>query len=161
MTGTETASAMVRVSARSYPRRVPSPSIDVTSNSPAPRCARRIACSTASMPVGLRPPWVKISHRPPSTRRASTDPTTHWLPNRSAMSATTSGRATAALFTATLSAPASNSARASSGLRTPPPTVTGMKHISAVRRTTSRMMPRSSWLAVMSRKHSSSAPAAS
>ena len=31
----------------------------------------------------------------------------------------------------------------------------------AVRDTTSRRMPRSSWLAVMSRKHSSSAPAAS
>src|SRR5262245_16667161 len=36
-----------------------------------------------------------------------------------------------------------------------------MKHTSAVRRTTSRMMSRSSWLAVISRKHSSSAPAAS
>ena len=37
-------------------------------------------------------------------------------------------------------------------VRTPPPTVSGMKQASAVRRTTSRMMPRFSWLAVMSRK---------
>src|SRR5258708_7624450 len=49
----------------------------------------------------------------------------------------------------------------SATVRTPPPTVNGMKHTSAVRRTTSRMMSRSSWLAVISRKHSSSAPAAS
>ena len=45
--------------------------------------------------------------------------------------------------------------------RTPPPTDTGMKHTSAVRATTSRMAPRPSWLAVMSRNISSSAPAAS
>ena len=77
------------------------------------------------------------------------------------MSLTTSGRETAALFTATLSAPASNSARASSALRTPPPTVSGMKHTSAVRRTTSSNVPRPSWLALMSRKHNSSAPASS
>ena len=43
----------------------------------------------------------------------------------------------------------------------PPPTVTGMKQTSAVRRTTSQMIPRPSWLAVMSRKTSSSAPSAS
>ena len=72
-----------------------------------------------------------------------------------------SGRTTAALLTATLSAPARSSARASSALRTPPPTVTGMKHTSAVRRTTSNIVPRASCVAVMSRKQSSSAPAAS
>src|SRR4051794_11483177 len=49
----------------------------------------------------------------------------------------------------------------SSMVRTPPPTVSGMKQASAVRRTTSSMIPRFSWVAVMSRKHSSSAPAAS
>jgi hypothetical protein len=49
----------------------------------------------------------------------------------------------------------------SSTRRTPPPTVSGMKHSAAVRRTTSIRMPRSSWLAVISRKQSSSAPAAS
>src|SRR5436305_1611059 len=46
-------------------------------------------------------------------------------------------------------------------VRTPPPTVSGMTQASAVRRTTSSMMPRFAWVAVMSRKHSSSAPAAS
>ena len=65
------------------------------------------------------------------------------------------------LMTATLSAPASNSVRASSTDRTPPPTVSGMKQTSAVRRTTSTIVSRPSWLAPISRKHSSSAPAAS
>ena len=69
------------------------------------------------MPVGVRPPCVKISHVPGATARASMLATQHWLPKRSAMSATSSGRATAALLTATLSAPASSSARASSAVR--------------------------------------------
>jgi len=42
-----------------------------------------------------------------------------------------------------------------------PPTVSGMKQASAVRRTTSIMVPRFSWVALISRKQSSSAPAAS
>ena len=46
----------------------------------------------------------------------------------------------------------------SSSVRMPPPTVSGMKICSAVRRTTSSMMSRPSWLAVMSRNTSSSAP---
>ena len=40
----------------------------------------------------------------------------------------------------------------SSTVRTPPPTVSGMKQASAVRVTTSKMVSRFSWLAVMSRK---------
>src|SRR3546814_6373708 len=76
-------------------------------------------------------PYTTLFRSPPPTRRASTDATTHWLPKRSAISAMTSGRDTAALLTATLSAPASSSARASSTERTPPPTVSGMKHTSA------------------------------
>src|SRR3546814_13370313 len=40
--------------------------------------------------------WVKISQRLSSTRRASMLPTAHWLPKRSAISAMSSGRATAA-----------------------------------------------------------------
>ena len=43
----------------------------------------------------------------------------------------------AAVFTLTLSAPARSSRLKSSGSRTPPPTVSGMKTVSAVRRTTS------------------------
>ena len=70
-------------------------------------------------------------------------------------------RATAAEFTDTLSAPASSSPRISSTVRTPPPTVSGMKQASAVRLTASSRMPRASTLAVISRKQSSSAPAAS
>ena len=66
--------------------------------------------------------------------------------------ARSSRRATAAVLIDTLSAPDGSSARISSTVRTPPPTVSGMKQASAVRRTTSSMMPRFSWLAVMSRK---------
>ena len=44
---------------------------------------------------------------------------------------------TAAVLIDTLSAPASSSLRMSSVVRTPPPTVSGMKHCSAVPRTTS------------------------
>ena len=87
--------------------------------------------------------------------------TTAWLPTFSAASETNSGRATAAVLIDTLSAPASRSRRTSPSVRTPPPTVSGMKHLSAVRATTSRIVSRFSWLAPMSRKASSSAPAAS
>jgi hypothetical protein len=45
----------------------------------------------------------------------------------------------------------------SSSVRTPPPTVKGMKTESAVRRIMSSIEARPSWLAVMSRKTSSSA----
>ncbi len=85
----------------------------------------------------------------------------HWLPNFSAASRTNSGRRTASVLIETLSAPASNSLRISSIARTPPPTVSGMKHCSAVRATTSKMVSRLSLLAVISRKQSSSAPALS
>jgi len=84
--------------------------------------------------------------------------TMHWLPKRSAASATNAGRSTAAVLIETLSAPAWSKARTSPTTRTPPPTVSGMKTRSAVRATTSRMIGRSSCEAVMSRKHSSSAP---
>ena len=92
---------------------------------------------------------------------ASMATTMHWLPNFSAARLTKSRSFTAAVLIETLSAPASSSLRMSSTWRTPPPTVSGMKQASAVRCTTSKMMPRFSWLAVMSRKQSSSAPAAS
>ena len=91
----------------------------------------------ASIPVGLRPPWVKISNPPPSRRLASMATTMHWVPNFSAASATNAGFETAAVLIETLSAPASSSARTSSMVRTPPPTVSGMKQTSAVPATTS------------------------
>jgi hypothetical protein len=74
---------------------------------------------------------------PPRQRRASRDSTSTWLPYRCAISAISSGRVTAAVFTATLSAPARSSRSTSSTARTPPPTVSGMNTLSAVRRTTS------------------------
>ena len=98
---------------------------------------------------------------PAGLRRASTDSTSTWLPNRSAISATSSGRVMAAVLTATLSAPARSSRSTSSTLETPPPTVSGMKTCSAVRDTMSIVVARPSWDAEMSRKVSSSAPSAS
>ncbi len=124
----------------------------------------RRAQSTASMPVGRRPPWVYTSQPSPGSsprRLASTATTMHWEPKRRDASSTNSGRCTAAVLMETLSAPASSSLRTSSITRTPPPTVSGMNTFSAVARTTSMMMSRSSLEAVMSRKVSSSAPWAS
>ena len=171
ITGMLTASATARVSWMSKPALVPSRSMEVNNISPAPYSAMRFAQLTASMPVSLRPPWVNTSKRGPSpwpspwparpARLASMATTMHWLPNLSAASRTNSGLRTAAVLMATLSAPASRSFRISSRVLTPPPTVSGMKHSSAVRATTSKMVSRPSWLAVMSRKHNSSAPSES
>ena len=82
-------------------------------------------------------------------------------PKRSATSATSWGRAMAAVLTPTLSAPARSSRSTSRTVRTPPPTVSGMKTCSAVRATTSYVVARLSLDAVTSRKVSSSAPWAS
>ncbi len=97
----------------------------------------------------------------PGARRASTESTSTWLPNRSAMSATSSGRLIAAVLTATLSAPARSSRSTSAVLPTPPPTVSGMNTCSAVADTISIVVALPSWEAEMSRKVSSSAPSAS
>ena len=61
----------------------------------------------------------------------------HCAPKRSEHVPTSFGSATAALFSETLSAPSSSSTRTSMSLRTPPPTVNGMKTSSAVRATMS------------------------
>ena len=119
------------------------------------------------MPVPRRPPCVVTSQpdgvgAPPSgTVRASTDSTMHCDPNRRAASASSSGRAIAAVLMLTLSAPARSSVSMSAMDRMPPPTVSGMNTCSAVRRTTSSMVARSPDDAVTSRKVSSSAPSAS
>ena len=63
MTGTRTASATARVSGMSKPCLVPSRSIEVSRISPAPSDTTSRAYSTASRPVGRRPPCVKISQR--------------------------------------------------------------------------------------------------
>ena len=88
--------------------------------------------------------------RPP--RLASIAITTHWAPNWSASSVSSSGRASAAELTETLSAPASSTAWASATERIPPPIVNGMKTLSAVRRASSTIVSRFSCEAVMSRK---------
>src|SRR4029079_13330477 len=100
------------------------------------------------------PPWA-------GSRRASTATTIAWFPNASDARRTSSGSATAAVLMPTLSAPASRSARTSSTDRTPPPTVSGRKTLSAVARTTSSIVLRPSDDAVMSRKQISSAPCVS
>ena len=126
ITGTPTSRATARVSSRSYPSRVPSRSMLVSMNSPAPSSAARAAHATASMPVGVRPPCTYTSQRgePPSsplpgTRRASMATTMHCEPKRSAQRRTSSGSSTAAVFIVTLSAPAARMARTSSSLRQP------------------------------------------
>ena len=87
--------------------------------------------------------------------------TMHWLPKRRAAWRTKSGSRQAAELIDTLSLPALSRARMSSRVRMPPPTVRGMNTTSAVRRTTSSMISRPSWLAVISRKTNSSAPSCS
>jgi hypothetical protein len=163
ITGTVTTARTARISSRSKPTVVPSASIEFSKISPAPSCTARWAQSTASIPVPVRPPWV-VTSKPlggPAARRASTDSTTHCDPNRWAASPSNSGRATAAVLSETLSAPARSRRSTSATLRTPPPTVSGMNTCSAVRRTTSYMVSRPALDAVMSRKVSSSAPSAS
>jgi hypothetical protein len=139
ITGTVTAARTARISSRSKPMVVPSASIEFSRISPAPSCTACRAHCTASVPVLARPPWV-VTSKPlgrSGARRASTDSTTHCDPNRWAASPSSSGRATAAVLSETLSAPARSSRSTSATLRTPPPTVSGMKTCSAVRRTTS------------------------
>jgi hypothetical protein len=83
-------------------------------------------------------------------RVASIDTTIVDEPNARDASRTSSGRATAAVFSDTLSAPARSTMRMSSTLRSPPPTVSGMKISSAVRRTISTRLLRPYRLATAS-----------
>ena len=110
----------------SYPERVPSRSQLVRTISPAPCDTVSPAQRTASIPVRFLPERVTTSQFAPPVPAASIATTAHWLPNLSAISPRSSGRETAAVLTAILSAPASRSASASAAERTPPPTVSGM-----------------------------------
>src|SRR6185369_10773786 len=161
MTGILTASETARVSARSKPFLVPSRSMLVSRISPAPSCSTFFAHSTVSSPVSLRPPWVKTCHLPGATCLASMATTMHCEPTLLEALKTRSGSLTAAVFIDTLSAPALSRRRTSSTLRTPPPTVSGMKTCSAQASTMCRMMSRWSLEAVMSRNVTSSAPCSS
>src|ERR1700722_9646022 len=124
----------------SNPWRVPSRSIEVSRISPAPSATTSLAYAMASSPVGLRPPWVKISQRAgpaasplwPDPFLASIATTMHWSPNFSAASLTKARLLTAAVLIDTLSAPARSSARMSSMVRTTPPNVTGHRRLDRV-----------------------------
>ena len=123
--GPTTASAIARVSSRSYPSRVPSRSMLVSRISPAPSASTSRA-QVDGVPAGRPPPAVRVDLEPrgrrqpaQSRRLASIATTMHWLPKRSAASRTSSGRATAAVLSDTLSAPARRSVRTSSRLPEP------------------------------------------
>ena len=133
--------------------------------SPTPRATARAAQATASIPVPraatvrghLEPAGQITGGRAP----ASTESTTHCDPNRRAASASNSGRATAAVFSDTLSAPARQQPVDVLVVRTPPPTVSGMNTCSAGFAAPPTGGLRLLLEAVMSRKTSSSAPWAS
>ena len=163
ITGTSTAARTAAIISRSKPVVIPSASIEFSKISPTPRSTPRRAHSTASSPAAVPPPWVVTSNPDgcPGARRASTESTSTWLPNWRVISSITAGRRMAPVLMATLSAPARSSPSTSPTEPTPPPTVRGMKTVSAVRRTTSSVVSRPSAEAEMSRKVSSSAPSAS
>ena len=153
---------MVLVSSMSYPAFVPSQSMLVSNISPAPSSAAFMAHSTASIPQSILPPCLYMFQPEPSSRLlASIAKTTHWLPNLSAASAISVGLSMAAEFTDILSAPSRSIALKSSTVLIPPPTVNGMKIVSATLLTMSTTIFLWSDEAVMSRKTSSSAPALS
>ncbi len=172
ITGTGTASLTARVSFRSNPDLVPSRSMLVSRISPAPRRAISAAHCTASRPVFLRPPWLYTSQPGPAARPsapmrcsssavrrlASMATTMHCAPYLSEAALITSGLAMAAELKLVLSAPALSRRRTSSTVRTPPPTVSGMKTWLATDSMMGRIRSRPSLVAVMSRKVSSSAP---
>ena len=161
ITGTRTAPATRAVSSSSNPSRVPSRSTEVSRISPAPAATPRRAQSIASSPVCFRPPSTTTSYEPSPRRWASIARTAACWPARAAISPRSSGRRTAAVFTATLSAPARRIAVASSAESIPPPTQNGMVSVSATRRARSTAVSRRSAEAVMSRNTSSSAPSRS
>src|SRR6266498_5698553 len=85
----------------------------------------------------------------------------HCAPNRDAPSDSNAGFFTAAELILILSAPASRRFLISSTSRMPPPTVNGMKTVSATRLTNSSVVLRPSCVAEISRKTNSSAPCSS
>ena len=84
-----------------------------------------------------------------------------WLPNAAAARVMSAGLSTAAEFTDTLSAPAAIIVRISATLRKPPPTQYGRCSCSLARLARSTVVARSSLVAVMSRKITSSARSSS
>jgi len=163
ITGICTALLTIAVSSQSKPPRIPSVSIEVSKISPAPRDSASRAQSKTRRPVAFRPPLTKTSASSTpasSTRRASIATITACAPKLPPISPINSGRAIADELILTLSAPASNTAAASSALRIPPPTVNGTNSAAAARFTVSNKVPRPSCVAVISNSTISSAPAA-
>jgi hypothetical protein len=149
---------MRRVMAMSKPAFVPSASIEFNTISPAPSDTAFLAHSIASRPVSLRPPWENTLHLSGAVRLASIETTMHWLPNFSAPSRISSGRASALELMLILSAPARSIVNMSSKDLMPPPTVSGIKHCEAARSMTSTIVVRPCAVAVMSKNTISSAP---
>src|SRR3989442_902449 len=77
ITGIVTVRATARVSARSYPARVPSASTAFSRISPAPSRSASRAQASAPIPRRLRPPWL-VASQPAPQSAASTHTTTHW-----------------------------------------------------------------------------------
>jgi hypothetical protein len=102
------------------------------------------------MPVGRRPPCVKTP-RSGAAAFASIAATMHWLPNFSAASRRIRARHGGGVDRYLVGAGQQQFADVPT-VRTPPPTVNGMKHRSAAAHDI--VQRRASWLAVMSRKHS-------
>ena len=100
------------ISSRSKPALVPSASIELSRISPAPSSAPRRGpldrVDARAAPAAVRG-HLEAAAASPGARRTSSDSTSTWRPNRSAISAISSGRAIAAVFTPTLSAPARSS----------------------------------------------------
>ena len=130
MTGTETASQTASSISKSKPCFTPSVSILLTTTSPAPNATHFLIHSMASIPVFSRPPFAKTVNLP-STRFTSTERTTHWSPYFCAACAMRSGFLIAPELTLTLSAPHFSTRSKSSKVLIPPPTVRGMKIVSA------------------------------
>ena len=138
---------------------VPSWSIDVSRISPAPRSTASRAHSIKSRPLDRVPPCDRTSH-PVARALASIATMALCDPASLATAVISAGSEMAAVFIDTLSAPARSSASASATARTPPPTAKGMFSSRATCSTRRTSVPRASRDALMSRKHTSSAPAA-
>ena len=87
--------------------------------------------------------------------------TTAWLPKARAAVVMSEGSRTAAELIETLSAPAATISRMPAMSRKPPPTQYGMWTSALARAAMATVVLRFSWLAVMSRKTTSSAPSRS
>ena len=156
-------------SARSRTRRASRPYPSTSTESPPPRAAPPpsptpppAARSPSALPQHTPPPRPH-SHPPPrraapAALRQSMATITACAPKLPPISPINSGLAMALELIDTLSAPASNTAEASSAERIPPPTVNGTNNPSAVRFTVSSSVPRPSCVAVMSSSTISSAP---